>query len=269
MISGRDEGCGEAIGRGACPSRRERVPGTRPEESPGPPRIYTTSANSPGAPANRITRAIGWDGVGWAGAEAYVFRATRLLRLEKDAAPAGGRKTQRPAVAGKGARQRPAKASRILAAKLLRTQGRTIPWGHAAIYAAVVIVVAAALAVWDHVYEARQAAMLAPPPPQVLAKNLVESIVGAGTVRNVSVDQRAGALDVTVEDVLTKPGQSRSEMQKNLTTEGTLAIQIVQSRLRSFKTIAIHLVKAGKPLATVRLGPGQKAPTAEFAAGIQ
>lgn len=189
-----------------------------------------------------------------------MIRVGRLLGLGRGAAaPGRGRPAER-----RGAR----KPGRILAAKF-RSRGRTIPWHHAAIYAALVVAVGVALALWDHAYEARRAALLRPPPPEVLAKNLVEDIVGPGTVRHVSVDPKAGALDLTVEDVLVKPGQSRAEKQKNLTTEGTLAIQLVQSRLRSLTTVTVHLVKAGTPLATVRIAPGQKAPTADFAAGLK
>ncbi len=160
------------------------------------------------------------------------------------------------------------KPGEILAAKLLKTQGWRIPWRPASIYAALVLAAGAGLVVWDHAYEARREALLNP-PPNVLAKNLVEDIIGQGTVHNVSVDQKAGTIDVTVEDVLVKPGQSRVEQQKNLTTEGSLAIQLMQSRLRSFKTIAVHVVKAGKPLATVKAEGGKTTPTTEFAADLR
>ncbi len=190
-----------------------------------------------------------------------MIKVGRLLGLDRGAAaPGRGRPAER-----RGGR----KPGRILAAKLVKARGRTIPWHHAAIYAALVVAVGVALALWDHAYEARRAALLRPPPPEVLAKNLVEDIVGPGTVRHVSVDPKAGTLDLTVEDVLVKPGQSLAEKQKNLTTEGTLAIQLVQSRLRSLTTVTVHLVKAGTPLATVRIAPGQKAPTADFAPGLK
>ncbi len=166
----------------------------------------------------------------------------------------------------------PAKALRpgkILTAKALKKQGRTIPWRHAMIYGVLVVAVGVGLAVWDHAYEARQAALLAPPPPDVLARSLVENIVGPGSVHTVSADPKAGTLEVTVEDVLVKPGQSRAEEQKNLTVEGTLAIQILQNQLRTFKAIAVHLVKSGKPLATVRVEGGKTAPTTEFAPDVR
>jgi hypothetical protein len=190
-----------------------------------------------------------------------------VLNLRK--AFGGGRGPQRPGKApDRGKPGRVSGASKILAAKLLRAQGRTIPWRNAAIYALVVVAVFGAVAAWDYAYEAHRTAVLNP-PPQIAAKALVESIIGQGSVHNVSADKKAGTLDVTVEDVLTKPTQSHTEMQKDLTNEGGLVIQVLQSRLPSFKTITIHLVKSGAPLATVRLEPGKKTPTADFASGVR
>ena len=179
----------------------------------------------------------------------------KLGNVFRPARTAGPAKTSRP--------------SRTLTAKAYRKHGRTIPWRHAAIYGTLVVAAGLALGLWDHAYEARQAALLAPPPPEVLAKNLVENIVGPGSVHTVSADPKAGTLDMTVEDVLVKPGQSRADEQKNLTTEGALAIQLLQSRLPGYKSITIHLVKSGKPLATVKVGSGKTAPTTEFAPEIR
>jgi hypothetical protein len=153
-------------------------------------------------------------------------------------------------------------------AKLIRTQGRTIPWKHAAIYAGLVLAAAIVIGVWDHAYEARQAALLKPPPPQVLAKNLVEDVVGANTVKNVTLDQRAATLEMTVQDVLIKPGQSLSERRKNVTTEGILAIQLLQSKL-ALKAVTLHIVDGTRALATVTSKIGDKAPTTHFASALQ
>jgi hypothetical protein len=207
-----------------------------------------------------------------------MLKVGRLLaRRDEAATPPSERKPRKappPGKAGKAGRPAaPAPSSRrskIIAAKLLRTQGRTIPWRPAAIYGAIVIVMGIGLGLWDHAYEVHQAALLTPPPPQVLAKNLVEDVVGQGTVRAVAADPKAGTLDLTVQDVLLKPGERSAEMHKDLTAEGTLAIQIVQSRLPGFKTVTVHLVdKAGKSLATVRMQPGQRTPAAEFTGGAR
>ncbi len=140
-----------------------------------------------------------------------------------------------------------------------------IPWRHAAVYAALVAAAGLGLAAWDRAYESR----FQRPPLRVLAKNLVESLVGGGTVRSLSVDEKAHTIDVTVEDVLIKPGQSPAEQRQNLTQEGTLAIQVLRTQLKSFKTITVHLVKAGTPLATVATTGERATPTTEFAPGLR
>jgi hypothetical protein len=101
----------------------------------------------------------------------------------------------------------------------------------------------------------------------VIVRNLIESIVGTGTVTDVRLDNKAGTLDVTVKDVLIKPGQSLDEKKKNLATEGALAIQFVQSRLR-VKTMNVHLVQDGKVLATVSVS-GQGAPTTKYSTDLK
>jgi hypothetical protein len=136
-----------------------------------------------------------------------------------------------------------------------------------AAYVLFVLIIAAGLFAWDRAYEARQRALFTPASPPVLVRNMIESIVGAGTVTNVKIDDKAGTLDVTVKDVLIKPGQSLDEKKKNLSTEGALAIQFVQSRLR-YKTMSVHLVQDGKPLATVT-ATGQAPPKTEYAPGLK
>ncbi len=155
--------------------------------------------------------------------------------------------------------------SKILAAKRHRARGRMIPWRHAAVYVALVAAAGFGLAAWDRAYEAR----FQPPPLRVLAKNLVESLVGRGTVRSLSVDEKARTIDMTVEDVLIKPGQSPAEQRQNLTQEGALAIQVLRTQLKSFKTITVHLVKDGKPRATVAITGDQATPTTEFAPDLR
>ncbi len=135
------------------------------------------------------------------------------------------------------------------------------------VYVLIVLAIGAGLAAWDQAYEARQRARFAPPPPQVLARNLIEDIVGRGTVTDVKADPKASTLDVTVKDVLIRPGQPVAEQKKNLAAEGGLAIQFVQSRLR-YKTMTVHIIKDGKTLATVR-ATGQGTPTTEYAPELQ
>jgi len=148
-------------------------------------------------------------------------------------------------------------------------RGHRTNWVPVAVYVLIVLLVGGGLFAWDRAYEARQRALFAPASPPVLVRNMIESIVGAGTVSNVKIDDKAGTLDVTVKDVLIKPGQPLAEEKKNLATEGALAIQFVQSRFR-YKTMTVHLVqdKDGRPLATVTAS-GQAAPKTEYAPGLK
>ncbi len=97
----------------------------------------------------------------------------------------------------------------------------------------------------------------------------MEDIVGPKTVQKIAVDEKAGTLELSVADVLVKPGQPRDEMRKNLSSEGTLAIQLLQGYMAQFKTVTIHLVKDKKVLATVRVAPGQKEPVLEFSPEVR
>jgi len=148
-----------------------------------------------------------------------------------------------------------------------RRHHRPLNWRPVAVYVAFVLLVGGGIFAWDRAYEARQRALFAPPPPPVLVRNLIEDVVGRGTVSDVKIDDKTSTLDVTVRDVLVKPGQSLDEKKKNLATEGTLAIQFVQSRLR-YKVMRVHLVQNGKVLATVTVA-GQSAPATDYASDLK
>ncbi len=164
---------------------------------------------------------------------------------------------------------RTAKAGKLsLSVRALRgKRGRRANVIPVAAYVLFVLIVGGGLFAWDRAYEARQRALFTPASPPVVVRNMIESIVGAGTVTNVKIDDRAGTLDVTVKDVLVKPGQSLDEKKKNLSTEGALAIQFVQGRLR-YKVMTVHLVQDGKVLATVTAS-GQTAPKTEYAPDLK
>ncbi len=157
------------------------------------------------------------------------------------------------------------KPGRILAAKLRRTRGRVFPLRHAAIYGAIVVAAGLGIAAWDRAYESQFRA----PSPNVLAKGLVENFIGPGTVHSVAVDERAHTVDMTVEDVLIKPGQSKADERQNLTREGALTISVLQSRLKDLKKITIHIVKDNKPLATATVEGSQSSPAVVFAPDLR
>lgn len=178
----------------------------------------------------------------------------------------------RAAAGWKGAPLHPARGrssvlSRIrgVPARVIRSlRGRLPRWTPIAVYVLVVLVAGAAIVAWDRAYEARRAGLFRPASPQVQVKNTVEEIIGPGSVTDVKIDSKANTLDLTVRDVLFKPGQPVAEQKKNLTSEGTLAIQFVQARMR-FASMTVRLIRDGKTLATVRAASGQTQPATEFA----
>jgi hypothetical protein len=107
----------------------------------------------------------------------------------------------------------------------------------------------------------------APPPQPAVVRNMIESIVGAGTVSNVSIDDKANTVDVTVTDVLVRPGQSLAEKRKNLSTEGALAIQFVETRLH-FDRMTVRLVRHRQVLATITQ-IGQSTPLTQYADDLE
>ncbi len=146
---------------------------------------------------------------------------------------------------------------------------RRLHWKPVAVYSGLVILALTAVALWDRAYEAQQAARFRPPPRPVLAKNIVEGLVGSGTVENVAFDEKAGTLEMSVKDVLVKSGQTPAEMKKNLTAEGSLSVQVLQSQITGLRTITLHFVRDGKVLATVRNVPGQTQPAVEFSPDLK
>lgn len=87
------------------------------------------------------------------------------------------------------------------------------------IYVAVVAVIAAALVAWDATWQRRQEAARRPPPTDVLAKNLVENIIGQGSVTAITVDEQAGTVDVTFESA-TYPPAARATVPGTVTSRG-------------------------------------------------
>jgi hypothetical protein len=73
------------------------------------------------------------------------------------------------------------------------------------IYVVVVAVVVAGLLAWDAAWRRREEAARRPPPADVLAKNLVENIIGRNTVKKVTVDEAKGTVDVTFESATYPP----------------------------------------------------------------
>lgn len=120
--------------------------------------------------------------------------------------------------------------------KLVRKTGVSL--GPILIYVAAVVMVSAGLYAWDSAYRRREEEARKPPPPDVIAKNLVENIIGRGTVKDVKVNEAAGTVDVTFESA-TYPPAARATMDGEVVPQG---LAKVGTRVR--KGAAVASVKA-------------------------
>ncbi|HKV44876.1 MAG TPA: hypothetical protein VJT32_09430 [bacterium] len=141
------------------------------------------------------------------------------------------------------------------------------PWRPAAIYLAIVAVVAVALGAWEHAYEARQAGTAASLRPDVIARRLVENVVGAGTVQSSTLDAKTDTLTMKVKDVVSDQAKTPEQKRALLSGEGTQAVQGILG-LISFKHIVLELEKDNAVEATVRAEPG-KTPTTDFSPALK
>ena len=116
------------------------------------------------------------------------------------------------------------------------------------IYVAVVLIVAAGLYAWDRAYRQRQEEASKPPDPQTLAKSLVETIIGAGTVRAVRVNEAAGTVEVDFESA-TYPPRIRASASGEVLAGGLATVGMA--------------VKAGDTVVFVKGSSGQSIPAAK------
>jgi hypothetical protein len=143
---------------------------------------------------------------------------------------------------------------------------RVFPWRPVVIYVAIVVVAGIGLVIWDRSYEASRHSVAAP-SPEAAATHLVENVVGSGTVSHVVLDKKTGTLTMDVKDVVTDKNKTPVQNRELLSGEGSQAAQAILGFI-SFKQVALHLVKDGKTVATVRAEPG-KPPQTEFAPDLK
>lgn len=123
--------------------------------------------------------------------------------------------------------------------RLARKTG--ISLGPILIYIVTVLVIGAGLFAWDAAYRRQQEEAQKPPPPDVIAKNLVENIIGRDTVKNVKVDEAAGTVEVVFESA-TYPPAARSTITGEVVSQGLAAVGA--------------RVKKGDPVASVKGSDG-------------
>lgn len=162
--------------------------------------------------------------------------------------------------------------------RLVRKTGVSI--GPILIYIAAVAIVSGGLYAWDSAYRRREEEARKPPPPEVVAKNLVENIIGRGAVKDVKVNETAGSVEVTFESA-TYPPAARSTADGEVLARGLATVgmrvrkgtavtsvrgsdgkEIVAARAEHTGSVAQVLVKPGDKIerdrATVTIVPDDK-----------
>jgi len=119
-----------------------------------------------------------------------------------------------------------------------------LSWVPVVIYVAAVAVVSGGLFAWDYAYRRKAEEALRLPSPDVLARNLVENIIGRGTVKDIKVSETAGTVEVTFESA-TYPPAARA----------TVSGEVVSKDLDRVM-VGLRVVK-GDPLAYVRTSDGK------------
>jgi biotin carboxyl carrier protein len=112
-------------------------------------------------------------------------------------------------------------------------------------YVGVVALVAAGLVAWDVSWRRQQEAARKPPPADVVATNLVENIIGRGSVKTIRVDEQAGTVDVTFASA-TYPPAARA------TVAGTVSGRGLDRLISGMR------VSRGEPLVYVRTADGKE-----------
>jgi hypothetical protein len=132
------------------------------------------------------------------------------------------------------------------------------------IYVTVAVVLTAGMYAWDVQYRRQQEAARRPQPPEVIAKNLVENVVGADMVKGVTVDREQKRVAITFESALFKPEKPKKDLRELLDAEATLAAQAILSQMRDIDRVVATLTTQGKTLATAEAVRGQERVTTTF-----
>ncbi len=128
------------------------------------------------------------------------------------------------------------------------------------IYVAVALVVTAGMYALDVRYRRAEEDRRKPPAPEVIARNLVENVVGANTVKDVKIDREKKTIAFTFESTQFNPAKPKQQVRELLEAEAVIAtkqILLPPSPLRDFDKVTATLVKDGKTLAIAEATRGQ------------
>lgn len=141
------------------------------------------------------------------------------------------------------------------------------------IFVVVALAAGGGLYAWDYSWRQQQEAARRPPSPDVLARNLVENIIGKDTVKDVQVDTAAGTVAITFESATFKPEDAAGDpgfakkAREYLTAEAKLASGAIllvgpqlgaqQPVLQNVRNVTLTIVYKGATLATAVAEPGK------------
>lgn len=125
------------------------------------------------------------------------------------------------------------------------------------IYVVVALVVTAGMYVWDLQFRKAEEAKRRPPEPEVIAKNLVENIVGKDTVKELKVDREKKAITLTFEAQQIKLEMPKKQLRELLEAEAVLATDAILSQMRDYGQVTATLTFQGKTLAVAEAVRGK------------
>lgn len=126
------------------------------------------------------------------------------------------------------------------------------------IYVAVAFLVTGIMVLWDLQHRRAEEARRRPPDPEVIAKNLVENVVGAETVKEVKVDRERKIVAITFESALFKPGRPKKDLRELIDAEATLATQAILLQMRDYGQVTATLTHQGQTLAVAEAVRGKE-----------
>lgn len=124
-------------------------------------------------------------------------------------------------------------------------------------------VAGAGLFAWDYRWRKQQEVQSrppAPPAPEVMVRNLVESIIGKDTVKDAKLDAATGTVSITFESATFKPDQPKKDSREFIDAEAKLATDVILRlpeqllasvpALGQVKQVTLTIVYQGATLAT-------------------
>ncbi|MBI4277330.1 MAG: hypothetical protein HY660_02640 [Armatimonadetes bacterium] len=147
------------------------------------------------------------------------------------------------------------------------TKRAGVELGPVIIYVAIVVVVSAGIFTWDYAVRKGEEARRRPPDPQVVARNLVENIIGRGTVTSVKL--AGGAVEIAFNSATYKPDQDKAKAREFLQAELELAVTAILGQMAEVQQVKAQVAHGGKKLAEGTGSRGQQKVQVTFDPSVQ